>query len=575
MLMNYLRRLFAPPVFEDAEKARVAVLLNSILWAVIVIGAIYTLAAPLFLGQFFSAILTGTIVIIGLVSRQLMIRGHIRWASIILLMVFNVTLIVSIVISDGTRGASYFALVLTTVIAGVLLRGRSAYIVSGINILIGLGVMLAQDSLPHTLIPQSPVTFFSSLVVYVIFIAALLQAYALGFDKILENLRNAQIELIRKNKELQQFSENLENIVASRTAELDRANQRIERRADQFETIAQISRVISQTQGLDTLLPQITQLISQRFGFYHVGIFLLDASKDYAVLIAANSPGGQRMLANNHKLRIGQTGIVGYVAGTGLPRIALDTGADAIYFNNPDLPETRSEMALPLLRNEGEVLGVLDVQSRESNAFNQEDIRILATLSDQVAIAIENARLFEEQQRTLLETQSIYSGDLKAGWTRFTRAKRIAGIHRRNLKTSFFPEPLELPGETEAIRSGSVFKKSDNAGVTFLTIPIKLREQVVGVLNVRSEHGTEWTDDEMDIITAIIERAALSIENARLLEESRRVAEREHVIGEISTKIGSSTEIDAILRTAVRELGAHISGAQVTVEIGGDGRSSA
>ncbi|MBL8062542.1 MAG: GAF domain-containing protein [Anaerolineales bacterium] len=563
------RQIFAPPIFEDDEKTRIAALLNSILWAVILIGAVYTIVAPIILGQYFSAILTASIVIIGLTARQLMVRGYIRAAAVILLAVFNLVLIISIIISDGIFGASYFGLVMTTVIAGVLLGGRSAYIVAIINSLMGLGIMLAQNSLPDTLIPQTPVTFFSSLVVYVFFIAALLQASARGFDKLLENLRNAQEELTRKNQELQAFSANLENTVTSRTAELDAANQRIERRASQFEAISQVSRVINQAREIESLLPQVTQVISQQFGFYHVGVFLMDANSEYAVLIAANSSGGQKMLARNHKLKVGQTGIVGYVAGTGLPRIALDTGADAIYFNNPDLPETRSEMALPLLRQGREIIGVLDVQSREQNAYNQEDVRILTTLADQVSIAIENARLFEQSQQALQEAETFYRGNLKDGWMRFTRSKQIMGVQRRSLRTSFLSEPVDIPGMHEAVRSGSVYRRvEENENSTRLTFPMKLRGQVVGVLNVKSGADHTWSRDEMDIISAIMERAALSIENARLLEESRKVAEREHAIGEISTKISAGTEIEAILRTAVRELGAHISGAQVTVEIG-------
>jgi GAF domain-containing protein len=429
--------------------------------------------------------------------------------------------------------------------------------------------MLFQDSLPPTSIPQGPVTFFSSLVIYVFFIASLLQASARGFDKLLENLRNTRHELTEKNQEMRNFAVGLEATIASRTAELDAANHRIERRARQFEAISKISRVISQTQNLESLLPQVTDLISQQFEYYHVGVFLLDNNSEYAVLIAANSVGGQKMLARNHKLKIGQTGIVGYVAGAGLPRIALDTGADAIYFNNPDLPDTRSELALPLLRKGNEIIGVLDVQSKEPNAFSQEDVRTLSTLADQVSIAIENSRLFDEQKRILLETQAIYGRDLKEGWIRFTRGQNIAGIQRRNLKSSFLPEPLELPGELEAVRSGSVYRKVENDGSSLITIPIKLREQIVGVLNVKSENNRAWTDDELDIASAIIERAAISIENARLLDESQRIAEREHVIGDISAKIGAGTHIEDILRTAIQELGTHISGAQVTVEIGG------
>ncbi len=407
--------------------------------------------------------------------------------------------------------------------------------------------------------------------VYVFFIGALLQASADSVSKILASLRATRGELTEKNRELQKFTDALESTIAARTAELDAANLRNERRARQFEAIARISRAITQTQDFNALLDQVTELISEQFNFYHTGVFLLDANNEYAVLIAANSPGGKRMLQRNHRLQVGQTGIVGYVAGTGLPRIALDTGADAVYFNNPDLPDTRSEMALPLLRKGNEVIGVLDAQSRDANAFSQEDVRALSTLADQVAIAIENSRLFEAQKRVLNEAQAVYNREFRESWLRFTRSKGITGIQRRNLKSSLLLEPLELPGADEALRSGDAYQAKDREGSVLLTLPVKLREQTVGVVNIKGMKDRAWTEDEMDIVQAIMERAALSIENARLLEESMAAAERERVIGKISSRISSGTQVEEILRTAVRELGARIPGAQVTVEVGGGG----
>ena len=103
----------------------------------------------------------------------------------------------------------------------------------------------------------------------------------------------------------------------------------------------------AQFQNLNEVFPAATELISQRFGFYHVGIFLIDQNREYAILQAANSEGGKRMLQRSHRLKLG-TGVVGFCAQMGQHRIALDVGADAVYFNNPDLPETRSEVALPM-----------------------------------------------------------------------------------------------------------------------------------------------------------------------------------------------------------------------------------
>lgn len=569
--MQSIRALLSPPVFEDEEKNRVAALLNGILRATIGFGSVYTVVAPFMLGQYFSAALTAAVVASAIVSRQLLLRGFIRSASVVLLVVLDIILILSIYVSGGIFGASYFSLVLTVVVAGVLLGGRGAFYFAVTNTTIGLAVTAYQGALPDPLIPQNPVTYFSSLIVYLFFIAALLNTSARGFDRLLVILRKAQEDLTRKNAELENLTASLESTVKDRTAELDAANSRNEKRAKQFEAVARVSRVISQEHSLETLLPQVTELIKEHFGFYHIGVFLLDANSEYAALIASNSPGGQRMLARSHKLKVGQTGIVGYVAGTGLPRIALDTGADAIFFNNPDLPDTHSELALPLLRKGNEVIGVLDVQSEEANAFSQEDVRTLSTLADQVSIAIENSRLFEEQERILRETQRLYSGDLRAGWARFTRSMNLAGIRRRNLKTSFISTPIDLPGANEAMRSGSAFVRTGEGAVSILTLPIKLREETVGVLNVQADGSQTWSEDELDILSAIVGRAALSIENARLLEESRRIAEREHVISDISAKIGSGTDIENILKAAVQELGAHISGAQVTVEIGDGG----
>src|SRR5690606_15491511 len=187
----------------------------------------------------------------------------------------------------------------------------------------------------------------------------------------------------------------LEEKVSERTKELEIISQNNAKRASQFESIARISRIISSTQTIEKLLPQIVENISQEFDFYHVGIFLLDVHKEFAVLAAANSDGGRRMLERNHRLKVGETGIVGFVTQSGQPRIALDVGSDAVFFNNPDLPNTRSEIALPL-RVETDIIGALDVQSTETNAFSEEDVNILSLLADQVSIAIQNARSYQQ-----------------------------------------------------------------------------------------------------------------------------------------------------------------------------------
>jgi len=468
---------------------------------------------------------------------------------------------------SGIRGDAPIFMLGAITMASLLFSWKAGWVVTGLAMLaffisgwlITSGAMIITSS---EVTPGTAATWASGSTSALLLATVIVNGIRLTQDEFGKAHHRAQAIL----DVLQSEKSTLEQRVERRTLDLANANQINEHRAQMFQAIAQVTRAIISTQNLQDLLPQVTQAISQYFGFYHVGIFLIDANKDYAVLSAANSEGGQRMLERNHKLRVGQVGIVGYVAGTSKPRIALDTGADAIYFNNPDLPETRSEMALPLIQTGGQIIGILDIQSTEPNAFNREDIEILIILADQVSVAIANARLYEKTQKSLIEAEMLYRRDLQIGWKKFTNSQKIAGVRRIGMNANLYTTPMNLSGAVEVINSGTAYIKNDKNSQ--MTIPVKLRGEVVGMLNVHTDEERKWTDDEMDIITAIVERAALSIENARLLEESRMAAEKERAISEISAKISSNTQIEMILKTAVRELGNRIGGAQVSVEIG-------
>lgn len=360
--------------------------------------------------------------------------------------------------------------------------------------------------------------------------------------------------------------EELEKRVEERTVELTLANERNERRARQFEAIAHIARTISSTRDLDLLLSQITTVINEEFSFYHVGIFLLDTAQEYAVLSAANSEGGKRMLARGHRLKVGETGLVGFVTGTGKPRVALDTGADAIFFNNPDLPQTRSEIALPLHVGE-EIIGALDVQSTEPNAFLQEDINILSTLADQVSIAIQNAQQFEATRKALNESEILSRQFVQAGWQQFTKSRNLLGIRHTGARASILHRRNGKEKQTDLFDENPAQRNARGAA---LSLPIKLRGEVIGSVDVRTPDSRPWDQDELDIVTAIIERAAIAMENARLLAESQKRAAKERVIGEISSKISMQSEINELLKTAAQELGRNLPGAEIAIQFNKD-----
>ncbi|HMX19375.1 MAG TPA: GAF domain-containing protein [Anaerolineales bacterium] len=475
---------------------------------------------------------------------------------------------ISGLLETGIRGDARLFMLAAVTMATLLLSWRAGWIMTGLS--------MASFIIAGWLIVTGAITILSKAVtpgnfdtwISAITAALLLEVVVVNGIRLIqvefESSRNRVRESFQKIEEERNL---LEDRVKQRTQDLGRINRISEHRAQMFQTIAQVTRAIISTQNLQDLLPQIAQVISQQFGFYHVGIFLLDSNKEYAVLSATNSEGGQRMINRDHKLRIGQTGIVGNVAGTGKPRIALDTGLDATFFNNPDLPETRSEIALPLFRSGQELIGVLDVQSTESNAFTQDDIQILTTLADQVSIAIANARSYEETQTVLLESQLLYRRNIQAGWSKFVRSQKLSGIRKQGLKSSLLFDPMEVPGAKEVVRSGTIYKISEDDQNTSLTIPMKLRGEVVGLLNIKTEDENAIGTDELDIINAIVERAALSIDNARLLAESRKTAEKERVIGEISSKVSSFTNRDNILQAAVAEIGRALPGAEVVIQL--------
>ncbi|MGB8980431.1 MAG: GAF domain-containing protein, partial [Anaerolineales bacterium] len=319
--------------------------------------------------------------------------------------------------------------------------------------------------------------------------------------------------------QLNQTLSGLENRVAERTADVERAQLQIIRRAQELQSISEISRTISSEQRLDILLPLITQLVSEKFSFYHAGIFFVDSTRRFAALQAANSEGGQRMLARGHHLEVGKTGIVGHVASTGKPRIALDVGADAVYFDNPDLPNTRSEMALPL-NFRGNTIGVLDLQSTEPGAFTESDANTLGILADQIAIAIENARLFGQYQQTLDEAQTLYSQYLRTGWTTFAQQEASIGYQQSISGGRALSSPVESEEIRSALQMGDVLVlDGPDALEACIVVPVKLRGQTIGVLNVKAPtKNRKWNQDEINLAQAVSDRLALALENARLLQ---------------------------------------------------------
>jgi GAF domain-containing protein len=559
-----IRKFFSPPLFEKDEDNFRARFINGFAW--VVIGSLlYIIFSG---GLDFTSNSTDTIlsalVIVQAFALYLLRSGKVLASGSIIVVLGWIGLTLQAYNAEGVKDVVVIAYIALALLASIIVN----WLTGGLVIIASLGALwgLALLEVNGILVPVEPdsMTFARDLTFVFLAITVLIYFSTTSLRDAITRANKSEEDLLASNRELQDLNQSLEDRVASRTVELELANQRNEKRAKQFEAIAQVARATATNESLETLLPRLAFLISDHFGFYHAGIFLLDDERRFAVLRAANSEGGKRMLARGHRLQVGQTGIVGFVSAVGTPRIALDVGDDAVYFDNPDLPNTRSEMALPLQAGD-EIIGVLDVQSIISNAFQEEDIEVLSTLADQVAIAIQNARTYEKMQELLEQAQKVSGVHVEDAWRLLQSEETTAGFRIAGEQVNRLTHPLTTVHVKKAIiEQQTVVEDGKDAA---LAIPIRLRNEVIGVMDIRAHDEHEWDEDEVDIAEAVADRLSLALETSLLLKSTQRRAELERITADISGKIGATTQFDSILRTAAEELSRVLGGSEVLVQI--------
>ncbi len=559
-----IKRLLNPPHFDNNDDNFRAKFINGFGWILLVLLVISIIP------QFFRKTPDFTIVVLPclmgviILSLYLLRKGNLTASAIIIIVLTWLGITIQASTAEGVKDVIVVAYIAVGLLASIILSWRSGGIVILASILAIWALSYLQINgfiAPHI---QEPIGYSRDLTIIFIAVAALIYFSTTTLIDAVRRATASEEALVTTNKSLQELNMELEQRVSSRTFELEAANQRNQRRAKQFEAIAQVARATASSQEMQELLAHLTEVISQQFGFYHAGIFLLDENHQYAVLMAANSEGGKRMLQHGHRLAFGQTGIVGFVAATGTPRIALDVGTDAAYFDNRELPDTRSELALPL-RTGTEIIGVLDVQSVEPNAFQPEDIEVLLTLADQVTIAIQNARSYEITQELLREAQKTSGAYLNESWRVLQSQEARVGYFVSGNTLHPLTAPISSPHITKAIADKRTIVEGGEKPV--LAIPIRLREDVIGIMNIRPKDEHDWDPDEVDIAEAVADRLSLAIETSLLLETTQRRAEIERVTSEISGKISSTTQFESILRTAAEELSRALGGSEVIVQL--------
>ncbi len=599
--MNYLRRLRPAHLHETVLKKGVLAanreiilqsLFNIILVAVTIGLPAFMLGSPqVFRSGELLAYLVGYLifVVIALVRR---INYYFRAAVVVIMLQ---ALGASALLSYGLSGTGITFIFASILIANLLYGPAlgAVFDVTGVIPIALIGFLMVSGRYP--LPPLTVMANSNNPLQWITAGTVMVFAVALTAGSIIVVLRGLNNALLQSEK----LTEDLEAERASLERRVEERSAALKKRVDQFTIASMIARDISGETNLEGLLNTAVNLIRDQFSFYHVSVFLNDDKNQFAVLKAATGEAGRIMLERGYRMKIGEIGMVGYVTSRGEARISSDVNSDVIYYKNPLLPETRSEMTLPLRRGasastQDHTIGALDVQSAAPDAFTSEDMRILQIIADQLSIAFEKTRLVEELQRSVDELEASYRTTTQKAWRahlRNTHQKLAYRYHNERLENQVDEsdqaqealakgQPIYqvVPGASQGIKDepgrpvtagangargvvGSVGSES-----SVLAVPIKLRNQVLGVVDIRFQ-SANVSPELISLIEAAVNRLAVSLENARLLEEIQYRAERERLVSEISTKVRAAADVDTVLRTAIQEIGRSLGVSEVMIQL--------
>ncbi|MBN1642415.1 MAG: GAF domain-containing protein [Anaerolineae bacterium] len=450
---------------------------------------------------------------------------------------------------DGRGGSGRVFLVIVPFLAALFFGRRVGIVALAVSIATMIVVGAAFSVGVVTILPQhesgssDPAAWLSNTLVSLM--VGLLVVVSLNY------LLPRLVAALSQSRMLLQVTEaqraGLEEVVAARTQGL--------------RAVSDVARATTAVLDPDLLLPQVVDLVRDRFGLYYVGLFLVDDERAYAVLRAGTGTAGAQMLAQGHCLEVGGESMVGRCAFTGVADVQLDVGQAPVRFDNPLLPDTRSELALPLLARE-RVIGVLSVQSDQEAAFDETDVALLQTMADQVAVAIDNARLFAENQAALRDLQTAQRRYTGTAWGRFLHETQYKG-YDTSAEHLTLPDGAIAAEIREAVQRGqatvlpepgSTSEPRKSRAGSAVVAPILVRGQVIGVLGLHDPVGDRtWNEDEIALVETVVERVGAVAENLRLLDEAQRRETDARAVRDIADRMRRAPDMDALIRVTLQE----------------------
>jgi GAF domain-containing protein/HAMP domain-containing protein len=346
--------------------------------------------------------------------------------------------------------------------------------------------------------------------------------------------------------QLRELIDSLEQQITNRTRDL-------ERRSAYLEATTEVGRVAASILETDQLIQDVVELIRDRFDLYYVGLFLMDSTGEWAVLQAGTGAAGRALLSRGHQLPINDKSMIGWTIAQGQSRVTRLAEKDAVRLATPELPDTRSEAALPL-RSRGRVYGALTVQHTRPDAFDEDTVAVLQAMTDQVAVTLDNARLFTEGQEALEIARRAYGQLGQEAWRELLHSRRDWGY--RYFQRGLVPTEGDWPPEMiQASQSGQMVQEDGQEKAT-LSMPIKISGEGVGALSFRKgEAGEAWTTEEIELLESFVGQLELALDGARLYQDTQRRAAEDRLISEVTARMRETLDMDTVLQTAIREMG--------------------
>ncbi len=464
---------------------------------------------------------------IGLVAITVLRSPYLARVSTLLFILFAVG--VNAILSWGPWADGNLFLLACVLLASLLLDRRVDIILLVVSVVFTILISVLQQTgvyqfsapaVPSTM-PIDWFTYCANLLVIGSVLIAAIGQFKTAFAQVIEAMQSAFGSLTAERVQL-------EEKVQART-------EALEVRMGQLRTASAISKIMAEMQNISDLLDTVTKLTSEKFGYYHVGIYVLDENKKIAFLQSASSTMGKQMIGQGIRVDFDKRNPINLVVGQNRHVISSDT--DGVSFlRDANFPNTRSRMSLPLAVR-GDILGVLDLHSDQVRTFSNQDAEILQTLADLVAISFDNARLINETRSLLIQLEMNTNIQTERTWKKLTSRQKPAYQY-----TPAGVRPIFSTGK----------RANDGEG---LNVPLVLHGQKVGMVKLRRKgEVTRWSERERVLVEKIADQIALALENSRLVDEAQKGAARDQMIANVSTQVRETLDIDAVVRTAAREL---------------------